>query len=173
MEIKNKINLVNKHFVYFFKALIETIFLEKGLLNLIVLLLWFATYYFFKASETDLNLIYGAYLAILITANLQTTADRCRNFILWDGNWRIIKNEEYNFEHKKSIYISLFGELSNIISMIVNFFGVPYRDGRIMSVTDFDNIAERYDLWRFENKKTNFNVRKTISKLSETIFCIE
>lgn len=41
--------------------------------------------------------------------------------------------------------------------MIINYFGEPYRHGRIISVIDFNNIARSYQLWRLEQFHPNFN----------------
>lgn len=148
--------LILKHIVFFIKAVIEIVFKENILLNITVIILYIITA-LYLSKFINVELLYGAYLGILITANLQLTAEKYRKEILWDGDWKILENDKYNFEHKKDIYICLCGCLSDIVGMIVNYNQEPYQDGRLMSVEHFDDAARRYRLWRFENFHPNFN----------------
>lgn len=153
-----KLGLIIKHIVFFIKAVLETFFKENILLNITVIFFYLITnFYISNIKFIDVKLLYGAYLGILVTMNLQFASEKYRKEILWDGDWKIIGHEKYNFEHKKDIYISLCGCLSDIIAMIINYFGEPYRHGRIISVIDFNNIARSYQLWRLEQFHPNFN----------------
>ena len=158
-SIMTKLGLITKHIVFFIKALFSIFFKENLLLNTTVTILFFIT---IKINSSIgylecINLLYGSYLGILVTMNLQLATEQYRKEIIWDGDWKIIEYEKYNFEHKKDIYICLSGCLSDIIAMIVNYFGEPYREGRLMSLEHFNNASRRYSLWRLEQFHPDFN----------------
>ena len=182
-SLMTKLGLIGKHIVFFIRALFCVFFGETLLLNIAVVILFLITS---KFNSNSNNLLYGAYLGILVTMNLQLAAEKYRKEILWDGDWKILGYRKYNFEHKKDIYISLCGCLSDIIAMIVNYFGEPYRDGRLMSVEHFNSTAQKYNLWQLESFHPNFNHIDKIhsynvfvnyirffEKIDETIFSIQ
>lgn len=148
--------LILKHLIFFIRAFVQVVFKDRLFLNLLVLLMFFLIN-ISKIQEPTSSFIYGALFSILVTANLESSANLYKKEIIWDGDSAIIEYEKYNFEHKKGIYISLCGCLSDIIAMIVNYFGEPYREGRLTSIKHFNDAAERYRLWRLEAFQPNFN----------------
>lgn len=156
-SLMTKLGLIGKHIIFFIKALFCTLFRENFLLNITVVILYLVTQFYLAKYLDNIDLLYGAYLGILVTANLQLANDKYRKEILWDGDWRILNNEKFNFEHKRDVYICLCGELSDIISMIINYLGEPYRSGRVMSVSDFNKVTEIYRLNSFEQWSPDFN----------------
>lgn len=157
-KFMTKLGLICKHICFFIRAMLDVFFKERIILNITVIILFIITkIYLVKFIGIHTSLLYGTYLGILVSANLQVAADKYRKEILWDGDWKIIQNNEYNFEHKKDVYISLCGCLSDIIAMIVNYFNEPYRYGRIMSVNNFNDVSRIYRLRRFEEIHPNFD----------------
>ena len=149
--------LIIKHIAFFIRAFLYTLIMENLILTAIVIILIILTKFILTKFLNDVDLLYGAYLGILITANLQMANDLYRKDISWDGDWKIFTSEKYNFEHKKGIYISLCGVLSDIVAMITNNFGEPYRSGRIITIKDYTSEQKKYNLNRLENFIPNFN----------------
>lgn len=133
-----RLALLLKHIGFFIAALLNVVFKERLLLNIVVLLIFIGVKEYYPLNK---ELIYGALFAILITANLERSANRYKENILWDGDWEIWNWKNRNFEHKKGVYISLCTELTNIMTMISNDFRIVFRQGTIFTLQSFENIA--------------------------------
>lgn len=176
-----RLALLMKHIWFFIVALISVIFKERLLLNVLVILLFVLLQIFYPNGDSK-NLIQGALLAIIITANLERSANHYKENILWDGDWEIWNWEKRNFEHKKGVYISLCTELSNIIAMI-SYNLKKYHDGPIFTSEDcrkvitqrleytlpidikpdFNRLDDQIAFERFERYRNAFrNVENTI-----------
>lgn len=152
-----KISLIFIHAVFFLGSLFKVFFIEHALLNLFTIgLIFLIQLNIFKLSDETNNIILGALFAIIITVNIELATINYKENLLWDGNWSILDFKNKNFEHKKGIYISLCGELTNVISMITQYFGKPFIFGRQTGLNDFDKIAEKYNLWRYKNTEPDF-----------------
>ena len=130
--------LLLKHIGFFIVALLNVVFKERLLLNIVVLLIFIGTKEYYPLNK---ELIYGALFAILITANLERSANRYKENIIWDGDWEIWNWENRNFEHKKGVYISLCSELTNIMTMISNDFRIVFQQGTIFTLQQFEKIV--------------------------------
>lgn len=149
--------LILVHIIFFISALFQVFFVERLLLNLFIIgLIFLICFNIFNLSSNTNNIALGALFAIIITANIELAANNYKTNILWDGSWSIIDCENRNFEHKKGIYISLCGELTNVISMITQYFGKAFIFGRQTSLNDFNKVAEIYNLWQYKNTEPDF-----------------
>ena len=153
--IIERLCLLLYHIKTFFLALLFVIFKERLLLNIFVVIIFLVSYNFWHLHSK--NLVDGALLAIIITANLERSANLYKENILWDGKWDIFYCEKRNFEHKRGVYISLYTELSHIIAMISNE-RKELHWGKIITFKDFHKIVT--EIWGYTipiNIEPDFN----------------
>lgn len=153
--------LLIKHIKFFIIALFKGFFKERLFLNILVIVLCVGIY-FLNCPTNIKYLLFGALVSILITSNLEKSTDNYKKNIIWDGDWTIWDWKNKNFEHKKSIYFSLFSELTNIIIMISKDLNKTYKGGTVLTSKNVKNIIT-ID-WGYQ---LPINIKPDFNKLEE------